>query len=285
MPNIVSHFESSALSDIELSSQVVIDSGTTVYDTVMAMANASTSCAFIMDGTSISGIFTEHDVTNRVVRSPDVWDMRVDDFMTPNPHVIDRAASALEALHVMGDGGFRNLPVVLDDEGRYANVTHYDLIVLASRYLQTETTESDTFSAEHALRYVDFYGMPSKVPVEITAETSLFDACELMIHRDRGLISIVDDRGIVIGEFTQHDVFGKVACRVHDLHDETVEAYMTTAFASASPSTSIADGLHEMAAKRHRYLVLTNETGRSVGVVTFRDIAGFFEAAFAVPVG
>lgn len=285
MPNIVNHFESSALADIELSSQVVIDSGTSVSDTVRAMANANTSCAFIMDGTSISGIFTEHDVTNRVVRSPDVWEMDVDDFMTPNPHVIDRGASALDALHVMGDGGFRNLPVVLDDSGRYANVTHYDLILLASRFLEAEREESDSFSAEHALRYVDFYGMPSKVPVEVTARTSLFDVCELMIQRDRGLISIVDDRDIVIGEFTQHDVFRKVACQVDDLHDETVETYMTTAFASALPSTSIADGLHEMAAKRHRYLVLTNETGRSVGVVTFRDIAGFFEAAFAVPVG
>ncbi len=284
MPNIVSHFERSALADIELSSQVVIDSGTSVSDTVMAMANANTSCAFIMDGTSISGIFTEHDVTNRVVRSPDVWEMDVDDFMTPNPHVIDRGASALDALHVMGNGGFRNLPVVLDDSGRYANVTHYDLILLASRFLQSEQDESDSFSAEHALRYVDFYGMPSKVPVEVTAQTNLFDVCELMIQRDRGLISIVDDRDIVIGEFTQHDVFRKVACRVGDLHDETVETYMTTAFASALPSTSIADGLNEMAAKRHRYLVLTNETGRSVGVVTFRDIATFFEAAFAVPI-
>lgn len=283
MPNIVSHFESSALSDIELSSQIVIASGTSVLDTVTAMANASTSCAFIMDGTSISGIFTEHDVTHRVVRSPDVWEMDVDDFMTPNPHVIDRAASALDALHAMGEGGFRNLPVVLDDAGRYANVTHYDLILLASRYLETETADSDTFSAEHAFRFVDFYGMPTKVPVEITADTSLYDACELMIQKDRGLISIVDDRGIVIGEFTQHDVFRKVACHVGDLHDETVEGYMTTAFASALPSTSIVDGLHEMAAKRHRYLVLTNETGRSVGVVTFRDIASFFEAAFAVP--
>lgn len=285
MPNIVSHFENTALSNIELSSQVVIDSGTSVNETVMAMANASTSCAFIMEGTSISGIFTEYDVTNRVVRSPDIWEMDVDDFMTPNPHVIDRSASALDALRAMRSGGFRNMPVVLDDSGRYANVTTYDLILLASRYLGAEPGETQTFSAEHALRYVDFYGMPSKVPIEVTADTSLFDVCELMIHHDRGLISIVDDRGIVVGEFTQHDVFRKVACRVEDLHDETVEAYMATEFASASPSCSIADGLHEMAAKRHRYLVLTNETGRSVGIVTFRDIAGYFEAAFATPLG
>ena len=89
----------------------------------------------------------------------------------------------------------------------------------------------------------------------------------------------------MIGEFTQHDVFRKVACRVGDLHDETVGSYMTEDFASAPPTSTIADGLHEMAAKRHRYLLLTNETGRSVGIVTFRDIAEYFEAAFATPVG
>jgi CBS domain-containing protein len=283
MSNIVSHFENTLLSDMQLSSQVVINSGTAVKDAVLAMANADTSCAFIMDETRIAGIFTEHDVTHRVVRSPDVWDMPVDGFMRPSPQVIDRSASALEALQAMERAGFRNMPVVLDEAGRYANVTHYDLILLASRYLQEQPDESDSFSAEHALRYVDFYGMPSKVPVEVTSDTSLFDVCELMINRDRGLISIVDGRGVVIGEFTQHDVFRKVACRVGDLHDETVESYMTEAFASALPASTIADGLHEMAAKRHRYLVLTNETGRSVGVVTFRDIAQYFEAAFAAP--
>ena len=189
MPNIVSHFEKTPLADMDLSSQVIVETGTTVRDAVMAMANADTSCAFVMDANAISGIFTEHDVTHRVVRSPDVWDMEVDGFMTADPHVIDKSASALDALRTMGNGGFRNLPVVLDDSGHYANVTHYDLIRLASRYLESDTSESDTFSAEHALRYVDFYGMPSKVPVEVSPDTTLFDVAELMINKDRGLIS------------------------------------------------------------------------------------------------
>ena len=41
------------------------------------------------------------------------------------------------------------------------------------------------------------------------------------------------------------------------------------------------NGFEVMAEKRHRYLVLLNETGRSVGIVTFRDIAEYFDAAFA----
>jgi CBS domain-containing protein len=282
MSNLVKHFQRTILSDIELSSQVVVEEETSVQDTVMAMANADTSCAFVMSGQTIAGIFTEHDVTHRVVESPDIWDQPVAGFMTPDPYVIDRQESALTALRTMGEGGFRNLPVILDDEGLYRNVTHYDLILLASRYLETEETDDQEFKPEHALRFVDFYGMPSRVPVEVTADAILFDVIGLMKSRDRGLISIVDDRGIVVGEFTQHDVFRKVACRVDDLNDHEVGDWMSTEFASVSPSDNIASGLLQMAQKRHRYLVLTNETGRSVGIVTFRDIAQFFEAAFAV---
>ena len=124
--------------------------------------------------------------------------------------------------------------------------------------------------------------MHSKLPIEVTEDTSLAEVIELMVSRDRGLISVVDDRGVVIGEFTQHDLFRNVACRVADLADQRVGDWMSTEFASSPPSATIAEGLHVMAEKRHRYLVLVNETGRSIGIVTFRDIAEYFEAAFTV---
>ncbi len=279
MSKLVEYFEQTALRDMKLSSQVVIESGTSVRECVLAMAEANTSCAFVMRGSAIAGIFTEHDVTHRVVRSPDVWDSPVDDHMSVDPHLIDPDATAMDALRMMRQHQFRNLPVKLS-EGHFANATHYDLIALASAYLESEVKDPTEFSAEHVLRFVDFYGMPSRIPLEVTGDTSLFDVVNLMIDADRGLVSVVDDRGLVVGEFTQHDVFRKVACRVTDLIDEPVSKWMTTEMATILPSAKIADGLVEMARKRHRYLLLVNETGRSVGIVTFRDIAEYLDAAF-----
>ena len=282
MSGIVTHFEKTRLDQMELSTQVVATVGSSAREVVLSMAEADTSCAFIMDNGEIAGIFTEHDVTHRVVRSPDQWDLPVETFMTASPVVVDGTQSALDGLRLMTERTFRNLPVSLA-AGGYANLTHYDLIALASQYLKADHEESSDFSAEHTLRYVDFYGMPSKVPAEVQGDSPLFDAIEMMINADRGLISVVDGRGVVIGEFTQHDVFRRVACRVEELNDEVVADWMTTTnIATTLASTSIADGLHEMAAKRHRYLVVLNETGRSIGVVTFRDIANYFQAAFAL---
>ncbi len=282
MSGIVTHFENTRLDQMKLSTQVAAGIGSLAREVVLSMADANTSCAFIMDENEIVGIFTEHDVTHRVVRSPDQWDQPVETFMTASPVVVDGTKSALDGLRLMTERTFRNLPVALAGGG-YANLTHYDLIALASEYLNTDHEESSDFSAEHALLYVDFYGMPSRVALEVPADTSLFDAIELMINADRGLISVVDGRGVVVGEFTQHDVFRRVACRVDELNDEIVGDWMTTTnIASTLASASIADGLHEMAAKRHRYLVVVNETGRAIGVVTFRDIANYFQAAFTV---
>ncbi len=281
MSGLVEHFQNTRLDQMTLSTQVVANVGTSANEVVASMAEADTSCAFIMDSGSIAGIFTEHDVTHRVVRSPDQWDQPVENFMTAEPSIAAGNQSALDGLRLMTDRSFRNLPVALDAPTRFANLTHYDLIALASQFLESNHQESSEFSAEHTLRYVDFYGMPSRVPLEVQGDTSLFDTIQLMIESDRGLVSIIDGRGVVIGEFTQHDVFRRVACRVDDLNDEVVADWMTTTnIATTAPSANIADGLREMAAKRHRYLVVINETGRSIGVVTFRDIANFFLAAF-----
>ncbi len=59
------------------------------------------------------GIFTERDMINRVVacdREPKTTPLA--EVMTKDPSTISPKATALEALRVMEDGGYRHLPVV-----------------------------------------------------------------------------------------------------------------------------------------------------------------------------
>ena len=56
---------------------------------------------------------------------------------------------------------------------------------------------------------------------------------------------------------------------------------MTEEVAATNVRTSIADGIHLMAEKGHRYLVLITDTGRPTQVATFRDISDYLEVAFA----
>ena len=275
--NIVQHFESVLLSDMRLSSLVVVPNGRRVRNVVAAMAAQQTGCAVVTEGGRLAGIFTERDVTNHVVRSPDVWASPVDNFMTPDPMVIDHNASAIEALRLMNARRFRNLPVTSTDGDLLGSINHYDLIRMAAAFLESQSDLGPDLSPEHNLHFVDLTGLSAHQPLLVTADESLSVAIESMISAQTGLVSVVNHRGTVIGELTEHDIFWKVACRVEDLGDEPVGDWMTEQIAAAAPSTPISQALNVMAKLGHRYLVLINETKRALGVVTFRDITEYFE--------
>ena len=279
--NIVQYFESLLLSRMRLSSHVVVPSGRKVRSVVAAMAAQHTGCAVVTEGARLAGIFTERDVTNHVVRAPDVWDAPVDNFMTAEPMMIGHDASALDALRLMNAHRFRNLPVISADGDLLGSVNHYDLIRLAVAFLDSQSELGPDLSPEHNLHFVDLTGLAAQEPLLVKPDDSLADAIEAMISAQTGLASVVNHRGAVIGELTEHDVFQKVACRVEDLVDEAVGDWMTEQIAAAAPGTSISDALRIMATLGHRYLVLISETNRALGVVTFRDITEYFEIVCA----
>ena len=279
--NIVQHFESVPLSRMRLSSHVVVRSGRKVRSVVAAMAAQHTGCAVVTEGARLAGILTERDVTNHVVRSPDVWDSPVDDFMTADPIVIGHDASASDALRLMNARRFRNLPVTNADGDLLGSINHYDLIRMAAAFLESQSELGPELSPEHNLHFVDLTGLPAHEPLLVKPGDSLAAAVEAMISAQTGLVSVVNDRGVVIGELTEHDVFLKVACRVEDLVDERVGDWMTEQIAAAAPGTPISDALGIMAKLGHRYLVLINETNRALGVVTFREITEYFEVVCA----
>ncbi|SRR5260221_4655819 len=59
------------------------------------------------------GIFTGRDAVSRVLaEGKDAAKTRLDQVMTPNPDVMPPGRTAIEALRLMQDGGYRHLPVV-----------------------------------------------------------------------------------------------------------------------------------------------------------------------------
>lgn len=280
--NIVTHFASIPVGDMTLPTRVNIASGTAVAEAVATMAAAGQSGAVVSVGSELVGIFTERDITIKVAGSPDRWDRPVDEFMTAHPHVIASSESAISALRLLNANRIRNLPVVGEDGQYVATLTHYDLIRLASAYLRTNPDRGHDLTPEASLRYIDLTGIEAREALQVEPGTSVADAIDLMIGASTGLVSVVDARGSVVGEFTEHDVFTKLACRIVDLADEVVGDWSTTEIAEARPTASVADGIHRMAELGHRYLVLINENRHALGVITFRDIAEYFEAALQI---
>ncbi len=84
-----------------------------VYDAACAMRDWNVGAVLITDDGRLTGIFTERDMINRVVaceREPKTTPLA--EVMTAGPSTISPKATALEALRLMEDGGYRHLPVV-----------------------------------------------------------------------------------------------------------------------------------------------------------------------------
>jgi len=88
-------------------------STTTIRDAARLMKRHKTGALLVCDKRRLVGVFTERDALFRVTAEEcDPKTTLLADVMTPNPRTIDADKPLGHALHMMYEGGFRNVPVV-----------------------------------------------------------------------------------------------------------------------------------------------------------------------------
>ena len=120
-------------------SLVNLTADATVREAAALMKARNVGSVAILDDACLKGIFTERDMVSRVVaehRDPDTTTLG--EVMTVQPDSIAPSATALDALRLMEDGGYRHLPVV---EGNkvIGMVSRRDFIGAEKAQLEEET--------------------------------------------------------------------------------------------------------------------------------------------------
>jgi len=93
----------------------------TVRSAARAMRERHVGAVLVTADGHLDGIFTERDMVNRVVaegRDPDRTTLA--EGMTADPDTIAPTTTAIEALRLMNDGGYRHLPIV--ERGRVVGI-------------------------------------------------------------------------------------------------------------------------------------------------------------------
>ncbi len=88
-----------------------------VREAAQLMSENHIGALLVMDEGRLAGIFTERDALNRVLaegRDPDSTPLS--EVMTRDPVTVSPQTAATQALRLIGEIGFRHLPVVEDDE-------------------------------------------------------------------------------------------------------------------------------------------------------------------------
>ena len=92
----------------------VVDTAT-VPEAARLMRDRNVGAVLVTDGATLKGVFTERDALFRVLAAGrDPAATQVADVMTKAPQTIHPDKPFVEALRMMLEGGFRNVPVVED---------------------------------------------------------------------------------------------------------------------------------------------------------------------------
>ena len=111
----------------------------TVRQAAKLMREHDVGAVLILEHDALTGILTVNDMACRVVaENLDPDKTFVKDVATPNPDTISSDTTAIDALRLMQDGGYRHLPVV--DEGRVLGlVSRRDFFGIEKARLDDET--------------------------------------------------------------------------------------------------------------------------------------------------
>jgi CBS domain-containing protein len=106
---------------------LTVGPGTTVASCLLAIQRTGTGDSmFVTDENGrLVGVLTERDIFGRLV-GPDVAagvdvDAAVENYMTTDPHTLNPSQTVRDALELLQQGRYRNVPVV-DDDGRLVGV-------------------------------------------------------------------------------------------------------------------------------------------------------------------
>jgi len=123
------------VSHLNLTKFTQMESGTVTRAVLDKMRQEKSRVCLVTADGRLVGIFTERDVLRKVVTAPETLDGPIDDVMTPDPMTVTPQTQAADALWLMDDHHFRNLPVVSQDGAIVGNMTHAAIInYLGARY-------------------------------------------------------------------------------------------------------------------------------------------------------
>lgn len=276
---IADTLEETTVSTLDLSRYVSVSPGTTVADTVALMNAAERSCAYVVDGESLIGIFTQRDVLLRAIGRPSTWGRPIENEMSRAVRTMRHDNSVADGLAIMVDWWVRNVPVLGTGHDLVGNLSFYTVMKLMAGSLTSRIDDTSEPRLEHGLRFVDFTGLNMSPPVIVGLDEPVSHVAHHMRARGIGSVLVGDARGHLAGIVTEFDLQTRVGCEHPDPSVLAARQVMSDPVA-LSPRSPVADGIREIADRGHSNVPLVGESGRPVGIASFRDLAAYLEASF-----
>ncbi|MGK7901288.1 MAG: PAS domain S-box protein [Hormoscilla sp.] len=242
---------------------LTVSPNTAIQKAIAQMSQARSSSILIVEGGSLTGIFTERDLVRLIASGTLTEEATIDGVMTREPIALreDRAQDFLTILNIMSQHRIRHLPVV-DGRGQLVGLIEHSS-------LRQALQPSDLMQ----LRQVEEV-MNSQV-VRASPETPLLQLVQLMAENSVSCVVVTraDADGAIapLGIVTERDILQYQNLGL-DFRHTPAQTVMSTPLLPISPEDSLWVAHQQMQQYRVRRLVVCNAVGNLAGIITQTSI-------------
>jgi CBS domain-containing protein len=137
-PNIVRHARAESVSQMQTDDYVCIEPSTPLSQAIEVMKRDEGGCAIICEGDRVVGIFTERDLLTKIVGQSVDMSAPVRNWMSPVVATLTPEATIGDAVMVMNDKSYRNIPLVKDGK-LVGSISVFDVITYLAETYPKET--------------------------------------------------------------------------------------------------------------------------------------------------
>ncbi len=109
---------------------------------------------------------------------------------------------------------------------------------------------------------------------KIRSDSTVHAAAALMVEKDIGCLVVADDDGPV-GMVTERDILRKVTAVRANPSKVQVGSIMSSPVVFVAPDASIGEAARKMVENKVKRLVVMDENGKFLGLVTMSDVVGW----------
>jgi CBS domain-containing protein len=250
---------------------VMLPRSASASDAARQMHSHDVGAVLIVESGELVGIFTERDVSFRVIATgSDPDKTTLGEVMTPGPQTVSADDTALSALERMAEHHFRHLPVA-DGDDLVGVVAMRDVLASAASQLSRELERMSVDLPPECRIATDI--MRNTALVTLPPEATVKRAAELMMAKDIGAVLIIDS-GELVGIFTERDVSFRVVSENLDPERTPLGDVMSTNPVVVRPGDSCNEVVVKMQAGRFRHLPIM-DGGKPVGILSIRDLFSY----------
>jgi len=126
---------------------VAVSPYTPLSQAIEAMKNDEGGCVIISDDGRVAGIFTERDLINRVFGEEIDLESPISQWMQPAVETLSPEATVGDAVRLMNEKSFRNIPLVRKGE-LVGSISVFDIITYLAECYPKETMNLPPLSAQ-----------------------------------------------------------------------------------------------------------------------------------------